>query len=70
VLKSDDSELSIAAVGRCRVLQPSTKEAMGPIARGRCEATHTSVPIVIETFTIIDRNANRDVASDMERIDQ
>ncbi len=29
---------------------------------------HTSIPVVIETFTFIDRNANRDVA-DMERID-
>ena len=25
-------------------------------------ALHTSVPVVIETFTFLDRNANRDVA--------
>jgi predicted nucleic acid-binding protein len=32
---------------------------------------HTSVPVVIETFTFLDRNANRDVAfrrSDLHRL--
>ena len=30
--------------------------------RGAGAALHTSIPVVIETFTFLDRNANRDVA--------
>ena len=30
--------------------------------RGSGAKLHTSVPVVIETFTFLDRNANRDVA--------
>ena len=32
------------------------------LLRGAGAKLHTSVPIVIETFTFLDRNANRDVA--------
>jgi predicted nucleic acid-binding protein len=32
------------------------------VLRGRGAKLHTSVPVVIETFTFLDRNANRDVA--------
>jgi uncharacterized protein len=34
---------------------------VGPVA-GRGGSTHTSIPVVIETFTFLDRNANRQVA--------
>jgi predicted nucleic acid-binding protein len=34
---------------------------MGSVAWSRREA-HTSIPVVIETFTFLDRNATRDVA--------
>ena len=30
--------------------------------RGSATKLHTSVPVVIETFTFLERNANRDVA--------
>jgi predicted nucleic acid-binding protein len=32
------------------------------ILRGSGAKLHTSVPVIIETFTFLDRNANRDVA--------
>jgi predicted nucleic acid-binding protein len=32
------------------------------LLRGAAAKLHTSVPVVIETFTFLDRNANRDVA--------
>ena len=32
------------------------------LLRGAGAALHTSIPVVIETFTFLDRNANRDVA--------
>src|SRR4030081_2223187 len=32
------------------------------LLRGSGAKLHTSVPVVIETFTFLDRNANRDVA--------
>src|SRR5207249_7219502 len=32
------------------------------ILRGAGAKLHTSIPVVIETFTFLDRNANRDVA--------
>jgi predicted nucleic acid-binding protein len=32
------------------------------VLREKASKLHTSVPIVIETFTFLDRNANRDVA--------
>jgi predicted nucleic acid-binding protein len=34
---------------------------LGPLA-GASAKLHTSVPVVIETFTFLDRNANREVA--------
>lgn len=46
-----------------------TRDPLHPEAREHWEALqaagarlHTSVPVVIETFTFLDRNANRDVA--------
>ncbi len=44
------------------VLKP---QATGPVAillHGAGAKLHTSIPVVIETFTFLDRNANRDVA--------
>jgi predicted nucleic acid-binding protein len=32
------------------------------LLRGAGAALHTSIPVIIETFTFLDRNANRDVA--------
>jgi len=32
------------------------------VLRGAGAKLHTSIPVVIETFTFLDRNANRDVA--------
>ena len=34
----------------------------GTCLHGAGAKLHTSVPVVIETFTFLDRNANRDVA--------
>jgi hypothetical protein len=36
--------------------------AQWDLLRGAGARLHTSVPVVIETFTFLDRNANRDVA--------
>src|SRR3977135_2877876 len=42
-------------------LHPSAREQWD-LLRGAGARLHTSVPVVIETFTFLDRNANRDVA--------
>ena len=42
-------------------LHPQAREQWD-LLRGAGAKLHTSVPVVIETFTFLDRNANRDVA--------
>src|ERR1700740_2386966 len=42
-------------------LHPQAREQWD-VLRGAGARLHTSVPVVIETFTFLDRNANRDVA--------
>ena len=38
------------------------------LLRGTGAKLHSSVPVVIETFTFLDRNANRDVALDGRKL--
>lgn len=42
-------------------LHPQAREHWD-LLQGSAAKLHTSVPVVIETFTFLDRNANRDVA--------
>ena len=42
-------------------LHPQAREQWEALRRAGAKL-HTSVPVVIETFTFLDRNANRDVA--------
>jgi uncharacterized protein len=42
-------------------LHPQAREQWN-VLQGAGARLHTSVPVVIETFTFLDRNANRDVA--------
>lgn len=42
-------------------LHPQARELWN-VLQGASARLHTSVPVVIETFTFLDRNANRDVA--------
>lgn len=42
-------------------LHPRAAQAWGEL-RGKGARLHTSIPVIIETFTFLDRNADRDVA--------
>lgn len=56
-----DSGAWIALALRRDPLHAQAREQWG-LLRGAGARLHTSVPVVIETFTFLDRNAHRDVA--------
>jgi predicted nucleic acid-binding protein len=45
-----------------RGIRSTRKREQWELLQGAGSKLHTSVPVVIETFTFLDRNANRDVA--------
>jgi len=50
------------ALALARDVLHETAQAQWELLQGAGARLHTSVPVVIETFTFLDRNANRDVA--------
>ena len=56
-----DSDAWIALALSRDPLHPQARE-IWEVLRGAGAKLHTSVPVVIETFAFLDRNANRDVA--------
>ena len=56
-----DSGAWIALALSRDALHPQARE-QSDLLQGAGAKLHTSVPVVIETFTFLDRNANRDVA--------
>jgi uncharacterized protein len=48
--------------GHANAIRFMRKRASNGILQGAGAKLHTSVPVVIETFPFLDRNANRDVA--------
>jgi predicted nucleic acid-binding protein len=63
-----DSEAWIALALTPDPLHTQARERW-EILRGSGAKLHTSVPVIIETFTFLDRNADRDVAFGVEGLD-